>query len=88
MQNESKKIKILLLAMLEITFVGNIEINGKSVTSKQRNHVIGILALALGSHLGFTEDELTDPLTEQGNELMHTAANLVSQLVINYKEYL
>ncbi len=85
--NESKQIKILLIAILELTAIDEIDVNDKALTPEEKNEVIEIITLAIGSHLGFTRDELFDPITEGNNEFTRLAAQLVAQIAFDSKEY-
>lgn len=89
MQNESKRIKKLLLAILELT-VGEVQINGHVIISEEQNNAIGLLALAVGKRLGFAEQELTETLRHPESEIMQEASQLalrVAVIVNESKEY-
>lgn len=89
MQNESKRIKKLLLAILELT-AGEVQINGHVITSEEQNNAIGLLALAVGKRLGFAEQELTETLRHPESEIMQEASQLalrVAVIVNESKEY-
>ena len=89
MQNESKRIKKLLLAILELT-VGEVQINGHVITSEEQNNTIGLLALAVGKRLGFAEQELTETLRHPESEIMQEASQLALRVAVianDSKEY-
>ena len=51
MQNESDKLKTLLLGILELTLVGELQFNDQALTSEEKTALIGALALSVGRHL-------------------------------------
>lgn len=87
MQNESKKINLILLAILELTVIEQIKVNGKVLTSQERKDAISILTLSAGSILGFTDNELLDHLTDTSNDLTHSASELLAGVVIENREH-
>ena len=85
--NESKQIKTSLVAILELTLINEIKIDGQVLTPEERANVIEIITLSIGSHLGFTGDELLNPLEDADNELIHLAAQLLAKIALYSKEY-
>lgn len=85
--NESKQIKILLMAILELTLIDEIKVNDKVLTPEERTDVIGIIALSIGSHLGFTKEELLDPIEDENNAFTRLAAKLLAKIALDSKEY-
>lgn len=87
MQNESDKLKTLLLGILELTLVGELQFNDQALTSEEKTALIGALALSAGRHLGFTAEELTGTLKNPDDKYTRKAIELVARLAIESKEY-
>ena len=83
MQNESDKLKTLLLGILELTLVGE----DQALTSEEKTALIGALALSAGRHLGFTAEELIGTLKNPDDKYTRKAIELVARLAIESKEY-
>lgn len=87
MQNESDKLKTLLLGILELTLVGELQVNDQTLTPEDKTDVIGILALSAGKHLGFTAEELIGTLKNPDDKYTRKAIELVARVAIGSKEY-
>ena len=87
MQNESDKLKTLLLGILELTLVGELQVNDQALTSEEKTALIGALALSVGRHLGFTAEELNGALKNPDDKYTRKAIELVARLAIESKEY-
>lgn len=87
MQNESDKLKTLLLGILELTLVGELQFNDQALTSEEKTALIGALALFAGRHLGFTAEELIGTLKNPDDKYTRKAIELVARLAIESKEY-
>ena len=87
MQNESDKLKTLLLGILELNLVGELQFNDQALTSEEKTALIGALALSVGRHLGFTAEELIGTLKNQDDKYTRKAIELVARLAIESKEY-
>ena len=87
MQNESDKLKTLLLGILELTLVGELQVNNQTLTPEEKTDLIGVLALSAGRHLGFTAEELIGSLKNPDDKYTRKAIELVARLVIDSKEY-
>lgn len=90
MQNESDKLKTVLLGILELVTGDEIQINSHRLTPTEQNNVIALLTLLAGRHLGFTEEELTETLRHPESEIMQEASQLalrVAVIVNDSKEY-
>lgn len=87
MQNESDKLKTLLLGILELTLVGELQFNDQALTSEEKTDLIGVLALSAGRHLGFTAEELIGTLKNPDDKYTRKANELIARIAIDSKEY-
>ena len=87
MQNESDKLKTLLLGILELTLVGELQVNNQTLTPEEKTDLIGVLALSAGRHLGFTAEELIGTLKNSDDKYTRKAIELVARAAIGSKEY-
>ena len=87
MQNESDKLKTLLLGILELTLVGELQVNNQTLTSEEKTDLIGVLALSAGKHLGFTAEELFGALKNSDDKYTRKANELIARVAIDSKEY-
>ena len=87
MQNESDKLKTLLLGILELTLVGELQVNNQTLTPEEKTDLIGVLALSAGKHLGFTAEELIGTLKNPDDKYTRKAIELVARVAIDSKEY-
>lgn len=87
MQNESDKLKTLLLGILELTLVGELQVNNQTLTPEEKTDLIGVLALSAGKHLGFTAEELIGTLKNPDDKYTRKANELIARIAIDSKEY-
>ena len=87
MQNESDKLKTLLLGILELTLVGELQVNNQTLTAEDKTDLIGVLALSAGRHLGFTPEELIGTLGNPDDKYTRKANELIARVAIDSKEY-
>ena len=87
MQNESDKLKTLLLGILELTLVGELQVNNQALTPEEKTDLIGVLALSAGRRLGFTAEELIGTLKNPDDKYTRKAIELVARVAIGSKEY-
>lgn len=87
MQNESDKLKTVLLGILELTLVGEFQVNNQTLASEDKTDVIGVLTLEVAKRLGFTADELFGALKDPNDKFTRKAIELVARLAIDSKEY-
>ena len=87
MQNESDELKALLLGILELTLVGELQVNDQALTSEEKTDLIGVLALSAGRHLGFTAEELIGTLKNPDDKYTRKANELIARIAIGSKEY-
>ena len=82
MQNESDKLKTVLLGILELVTGDEIQINSHRFTPTEQNNVIALLSLLVGKHLGFTEEELIGALKQPETQPMQEASQLVLRVAV------
>lgn len=87
MQNESDKLKTILLGILELTLVDELQVNDQALTSEEKTDLIGVLTLSAGRHLGFTAEELIGTLGNPDDKYTRKAHELVARVAIDSKEY-
>lgn len=87
MQNESDKLKTILLGILELTLVDELQVNDQALTSEEKTDLIGVLTLSAGRHLGFTAEELIETLKNPDDQYTHKANELIARVAIDSKEY-
>lgn len=87
MQNESDKLKAILLGILELTLVGELQVNDQTLTAEDKTDLIGVLALSAGRHLGFTAEELIGTLENLDDKYTRKANELIARVAIDSKEY-
>ena len=87
MQNESDKLKTILLGILELTLVDELQVNDQALTSEEKTDLIGVLTLSAGRHLGFTAEELIGTLKNPDDKYTRKAIELVARVAIDSKEY-
>ena len=56
MQNESDKLKTILLGILELTLIGEFQVNNQTLAPEDKTDMIGVLTLEAAKRLGFTAD--------------------------------
>lgn len=87
MQNESDKLKTILLGILELTLVDELQVNDQALTSEEKTDLISVLTLSAGRHLGFTAEELIGTLKNPDDKYTRKAIELVARVAIDSKEY-
>lgn len=87
MQNESDKLKAILLGILELTLVGELQVNDQALTSEEKTDLIGVLTLSAGRHLGFTAEELIGTLGNLDDKYTRKTNELIARVAIDSKEY-
>lgn len=87
MQNESDKLKTILLGILELTLIGEFQVNNQTLAPEDKTDMIGVLTLEAGKCLGFTAEELIGTLKNPDDKYTRKAIELVARVAIDSKEY-
>lgn len=87
MQNESDKLKTILLGILELTLIGEFQVNNQTLAPEDKTDMIGVLTLEAGKRLGFTAEELIGTLKNPDDKYTRKAIELVARVAIDSKEY-
>ena len=87
MQNESDKLKTILLGILELTLIGEFQVNNQTLAPEDKTDMIGVLTLEAAKRLGFTADELFGVLKNSDDKYTRKANELIARVAIDSKEY-
>lgn len=86
MQNESDKLKTILLGILELTLIGEFQVNNQTLAPEDKTDMIGVLTLEAAKRLGFTADELFGALKNSDDKYTRKANELIARVAIDSKE--